>query len=318
MGIEKRGTLGIVGLGRMGGGLAGQALEKGFEVVGFAPEGPPQSLVDRGLQSVGTLGELPGRLPAPRIVLVYVPAGPAIDDVVAALVPGLSPGDVVVDGGNSYWRDSKARAERLLREGIHLVDAGTSGGVSGAREGACFMVGGAESAVATVAPVLQALAVPGGWAHAGPSGAGHLAKLVHNGIEFGMLQAIGEGLALLEGSGKPLRIPDILSCWRHGTVIRGWLIELMEQGYREEGGLDRVPSWVEDTGEVSWLVEDALRLEIPIPVITQSVVELFASRDQRRTASRAVALMRRGFGGHPLGPDAAIARERATGRRIER
>jgi 6-phosphogluconate dehydrogenase len=194
------------------------------------------------------------------------------------------------------------------------VDVGTSGGVEGARSGACFMAGGEADPVARVAPILRALGVPGGYVHAGPPGAGHFAKLVHNGIEFGMLQAIGEGIDLLERHPAGLDVRGILGCWRKGSVIRSWLVDLLEEAYRADNGLEGVPPYVEDTGEVDWLVGDALRLEVPIPVIAQSVMQLFASRDDRRLWARAIAMMRHGFGGHPYGPDERIRLERVTGR----
>src|SRR5690606_27945876 len=224
----------------------------------------------------------------------------------------LEPEDVVVDGGNSYWGDSRRRAQRLAERGLRFVDVGTSGGVSGARHGACFMVGGDDAAVARVEPLLRALAVPGGFVHAGASGAGHFTKLVHNGIEFAMLQAIGEGIALLDAYDERLPIAEILGCWRNGTVIRSLLVELMHEQYAAMRGLEQVPAHVEDTGEVSWLVSDALEREVPIPAIAQSVMQLFESRDARQIAARAVAAMRRGFGGHPLGHAPAVVEGRRT------
>ncbi|HEY9454817.1 MAG TPA: hypothetical protein VIR82_19250, partial [Bradyrhizobium sp.] len=165
-----------------------------------------------------------------------------------------------------------------------------------------------------IEPLLRKLAVEGGYVHAGGPGAGHFVKLVHNGIEFGMLQAIGEGMALLEKYRERLPIDDVLNCWRHGSVIRSWLVDLMEKLYREEGGLANVPTYVDDTGEVNWLVSDALAMEVPMPVITQSVVQLVASRDDKRDWARAIAMMRHGFGGHPYGANEGIAHERHTGR----
>jgi len=162
--------------------------------------------------------------------------------------------------------------------------------------------------------MLLDLATPGGYVHAGPPGAGHFTKLVHNGIEFGMLQAIGEGIDLLENYRDKLNIADVLKCWRHGSVIRSWLIDLMEAAYRAEGGLEKIPPYVEDTGEVNWLVNDAIRMEVPVPVISQAVIQLFASRDERKRWARAIAMMRHGFGGHPYGADASIVRERREGR----
>lgn len=217
-------------------------------------------------------------------------------------------------GGNSYWGDSIRRHDRYSRAGIKFIDLGVSGGVDGARRGACFMAGGAADAVALVEPVLRQLAVPDGFVHAGPAGAGHYVKLVHNGIEFGMLQAIGEGMALLEGFPAPLDELKILHCWSHGSVIRSWLVELLEEQLGSHGSLAEVPAYVEDTGEVNWLIADALSMEVPVPVISQAVMELFASRYGKRTAGKAIALMRHGFGGHPLGPAGSIAAERRRGR----
>lgn len=304
----------MIGLGRIGGNLARHALELGYRVVGSNRSGAPDDLVRQGLRWVRQPAEMVALLRKPRVVLLYVPAGAAVDGLLDQLGDALHPGDIVVDGGNSYWGDSIRRAARLREQDLLFVDLGTSGGVEGARTGACFMAGGDKRAIARVAPILQKLAVPGGYVHAGPSGAGHFAKLVHNGIEFGMLQAIGEGVDLLERYPQTLPIADILRSWRHGSVIRSWLIDLMAQRYREDGGLGPVPALVEDTGEVNWLVSDALAMETPIPVIAQSVMQLAASRDTRKNWARAIAMMRKGFGGHPYGRDPGIARERREGR----
>jgi len=304
---------GVVGLGRMGGGLALQAREHGMRVVGVDPAGLRPELTAAGVVEARGLDALASQLRPPRAVFLYVPAGPAVDRLIEDLAAHLAAGDVIVDGGNSYWGDSIRRQRRLAPSGVQLVDLGTSGGVEGARHGACFMAGGEPDAVARVEPILRALAVAGGYVHAGPPGAGHFTKLVHNGIEFGMLQAIGEGIDLLEHHRDRLDVAAVLSCWRNGSVIRGWLIDLMQEQVARAGGVDKVPSYVEDTGEVNWLVADALRMEVAIPVIAQSVMQLFASRDDRRIAARAVAMMRNGFGGHPYGPAPAIAEERQRG-----
>jgi 6-phosphogluconate dehydrogenase len=316
--MRKGGTmteeLGIVGLGRMGGGLAAQALQKGLRVVGLERGGVSAELTEAGLIAADDASAFRMELMAPRAVFLYIPAGAAIDEVIAQLEPHLETGDVIVDGGNSYWGDSVRREARLRERGLHFVDLGTSGGVSGARSGACFMAGGESAAVTRIEPILKTLAVEGGYAHAGPPGAGHFTKLVHNGIEFGMLQAIGEGIALLERQEHRLNIEAVLHSWRHGSVIRGWLIELMEEAYRDEAGLDRIPPYVDDTGEVNWLVDDAMRMEVPVPVIAQSVMQLIASRDADKPWSKAIAMMRHGFGGHPYGPNEAIASERQESR----
>jgi 6-phosphogluconate dehydrogenase len=308
-------VFGVAGLGRMGGGLALQALQQGARVVGFDPGGARAELRQAGLVAVGDAAELRHALPAPRVVFLYVPAGPIVDEMLDRLAEHLEPGDVLVDGGNSYWGDSIVRAERLRARGLRFVDLGTSGGVDGARTGACFMAGGDGDAVALVRAIVEPLAVQGGFVHAGPNGAGHFTKLVHNGIEFGMLQAIGEGLALLRAwKEAPLDAAPIVECWRHGSVIRSWLIDLLAAALRQDPQMTRSDGFVEDTGEVNWLVDDALRLEVPVPVIAGSVMALFASRDKERIAARAVVEMRHGFGGHPFGPNDAVARERRAGR----
>jgi 6-phosphogluconate dehydrogenase len=314
MASETAESFAIVGLGNIGGNLARQALDKGFRVVGYTLGGPPEDMVRAGLVPVDRLNGLRAELAAPRRIFLYVPAGPAVDEVLADLAAVVEAGDVVVDGGNSYWGDSMRRHRRLAARGVHFVDVGTSGGIPGARHGACMMAGGEAAAVALIEPIVRRLVVEGGFVHAGPPGAGHFTKLVHNGIEFGMLQAIGEGIDLLEGYRDKLPVADVLRCWRHGSVIRSWLIDLIEEGYREKSGLDAIPPVVEDTGEVNWLVDDALHMEIPTPVIAQSVIALLASRDDRRRWARAIAVMRHGFGGHPFGRDERFAAGRRTSR----
>ncbi|HET8691112.1 MAG TPA: NADP-dependent phosphogluconate dehydrogenase [Steroidobacteraceae bacterium] len=304
-------TFGIVGLGRMGGNLARLAVRRGLGVVGYAQGPGPR--IGAGFRRARSLAELCRRLPRPRRILLYVPAGPVVDELLGDLAALLARGDVIADGGNSYWGDSIRREAALARHGIDFIDVGTSGGVEGATSGACFMAGGRARGVRQFAPILKRLAVPGGYVHAGGPGTGHFVKLVHNGIEFGMLQAIGEGVALLASHPSRLSIGDVLACWRHGSVIRSWLLDLLEAQYRRQGGLG-VPPIVDDTGEVNWLVDDAMRLEVPVPVIAQSVMQLIASRDRHGDAARAIAMMRHGFGGHPFGRDARVERERRTGR----
>jgi 6-phosphogluconate dehydrogenase len=305
---------GVVGLGRMGGGLAIDASTKGMHVVGQDTGKVRQELTDAKVEVVSDLAGLKDKLSAPRAVFLYIPAGEAVDELIDRLADVLEKGDLIIDGGNSYWGDSIRRHARLKEKGIQFADLGTSGGVTGALHGACFMIGGERAAVERVEPILLQLAVPNGYVHAGPPGAGHFVKLVHNGIEFGMLQAIGEGVNLLESYRDRLPIADILKNWCNGSVIRSWLIELMEQAYRGDGGLKGIPPYVEDTGEVNWLVDDACHMEVPIPVIAQSVMQLFASRDEDKNWARAIAMMRHGFGGHPYGSDKGIVAERRGGR----
>jgi 6-phosphogluconate dehydrogenase len=304
--------LGIIGLGRIGGGLALQALEKGLTVAGLDKVKVPD-LESRGVPVFADYPSFVAALARPRLIYLSLPAGPTVDEVLKRLVPFLEKGDVVLDGGNSFFLDSVRREKDLAGRGIDFLDCGTSGGVAGARRGACFMVGGRPEGVRRAEPILKALAVEGGYIHTGPPGSGHYVKLVHNGVEFGMLQAIGEGLALLESGDFDLDPEKIVRTWSHGSVIRGWLLELLASGLAEresQAGDD----YLEDTGEVNWLVQHAVAKEIPIPVISQSVMELFKSRLAKSEAYRAIALMRHGFGGHPFGPDESIARERKTSR----
>jgi 6-phosphogluconate dehydrogenase len=305
---------GIIGLGKMGGNLALQAMEKGFSVVGLDKSDLSADLKSSKIVKVSTAKDLAANLTGPRVALIYVGAGPIIDSIIDDLVSHFQKGDVIVDAGNSYWGDSIRRYRRLKEKGIQFIDCGTSGGVNGARHGACFMIGGEKEAVALVEPILKKLAVENGYAHAGAPGSGHFTKLVHNGIEFGMLQAIGEGMDLLENFREHLDIKNILTCWNHGSVVRSWLMELMEKAYRDKNGMDSIPSYVEDTGEVNWLVNDALHMEVATPVISMSVIQLLASRDEKKNWARAIAMMRNGFGGHPFGKDDYIKKIRHTSR----
>ncbi len=313
--------LGIIGLGKIGGNLAKQAVEKDIHVVGKDPAEKPE-LEQKGVLKVDSYEAFTDELESPRVIYLSLPAGELIDNVLEDLVPHLSEGDVVMDGGNSFFRDSLRRHQELEEEGIRFIDCGTSGGWKGARNGACFMVGGGEDAVELAAPILEKLSVDGGFLHVGGPGTGHFVKLVHNGIEFGMLQAIGEGVELLkDGAGGDFEIDeedlaDLFHNWSNGSVIRSWLVELMEEGLRsrENPDFEQIPNYIEDTGEVNWLVQEAMNSETPIPVISQSVNELFKSRGEQSQAYRAIALMRHGFGGHPFGEDEYIEEEREKSR----
>ena len=304
--------LGIIGLGKMGGNLALQAAEKGIGVVGKARSTKPE-LEKRGVRVVDSYDSFVSFLKHPRVIYLSLPAGPTVDSVLDELAPSLEKGDVVMVGGNSFYLDSIEREGRLWARGVYFLDCGTSGGLEGARHGACFMVGGRSEGVKIAEPLLKMLAVPDGYLHTGKPGSGHFAKLVHNGIEFGMLQSIGEGVALLRASSFDLDLQKVFKNWSNGSVIRGRLVELMEKGLREED-IEGIASYVEDTGEVNWLVQDAINKEVPIPVISQSVMELFKSRRHDGDAYSSIALMRHGFGGHPFGKDDGIIKERKTSR----
>jgi 6-phosphogluconate dehydrogenase len=304
--------IGIIGLGKMGGNLALQATEKKIQVIGKARSKKPE-LEKQDVKVVTDYESFVGFLKRPRVIYLSLPAGPTVDSVLDELVPHLDKGDVVMDGGNSFYLDSIKREKKMHEKGIYFLDCGTSGGLEGARHGACFMVGGKEEGIKIVEPILTALAVKDGYIYTGQPGTGHFVKLVHNGIEFGMLQSIGEGIELLRKSGFELDLAAIFKNWSNGSVIRSWLVELMEKGLREQG-LAKTESYVEDTGEVNWLVQDAINKEIPIPVISQSIMELFKSRMNESDAYKSIALMRHGFGGHPFGKDEGIIKERKTSR----
>lgn len=306
--------MGMIGLGRMGGNLSLQALEKGIKVVGYSRGVIDDALTEKGLVLIPSMEGFRAHLLPPRVIVLYVPAGPAVDTIIGQLMEVLDRGDIVMDGGNSYWGDSMDRGARLKEKGISFIDLGTSGGMAGARHGACFMAGGEDTAIEQAKPLLLALAVDQGFLHTGPVGTGHFTKLVHNGIEFGMLQVIGEGVDLLAHFYDKLDIPAILRCWEHGSVIRCWLIELLEEQLKGRGGMADVPPFVEDTGEVNWLISDAIQMERPIPAISAAVNRLFASRDKDRVWARAIAMMRHAFGGHAFGADPFTANERRKGR----
>ncbi|HEX2028114.1 MAG TPA: decarboxylating 6-phosphogluconate dehydrogenase [Nitriliruptorales bacterium] len=301
--------VGIVGLGRMGAALSRQALASGHDVVGYSIDvSEARALEPDGLVPATSLDDLVGQLRPPRVVLLYVPHGPPVHRTVEGLAGLLDPGDIVADGGNSLWTDAEDHHRRLADLGVHFLDIGTSGGISGARHGACFMVGGDAAVFEVVRPLLVDLAVDDrAVIHAGPSGSGHFVKLVHNAIEFGMLQAIAEGVELLVRSGRDLDLPALFDNWNHGSVIRSWLVELMGQALADDpGALHELSSFVEDTGEVKWVVEWASRQDIPAPVVALSQQMLMLYRDGHRAPTtpmaKAVALMRHGFGGHPLQP----------------
>lgn len=304
--------LGIVGLGKMGSNLSMQATMKGIRVAGTDRILKPE-LEKIGVELAANMTELVKLLNHPRIIFLYIPAGPSVDEVTEELLHYLQPGDIIIDGGNSHYGDSIRRYRYCQKSGVFFIDCGTSGGLKGARYGACFMVGGDPEPVKLAEPIFEALSVPEGYIHAGPPGAGHFVKIIHNAIEFGMLQAIGEGTALLKHGPYDLNLAAIFHNWSHGSVIRGWLVELMEEQLKERN-IEEVPSYVEDTGEVNWVIEEALRMEVPIPVITASVMQLFSSRDKDQYAYRAIAMMRHGFGGHPFGLNASIQKERKVGK----
>jgi 6-phosphogluconate dehydrogenase len=305
---------GLIGLGRMGGGLATHALKQGMKVVGYDLNPPDKKLTDAGMIAINDYKGFAEHLESPRIIFVYIPSGHAIDVVMDGLLKVLKKGDIVVDGGNSYWGDSIRRHKKYLELGINFIDIGTSGGISGAEFGACFMLGGDKEVVAHVEPILKKLSVPNGYVHAGPAGAGHFVKLVHNGINYGMAEAIGEGVALLESCPLKIDIAKTLDVYSHGSVIRSWFMDLMRDSYKENKGLSKIDSYVDDTGEVNWLVDDAMHMEVAVPVISAAVMQCINSRDNKKNWARAVSLLRHTYGGHAFGHSKVSQDERYRGR----
>jgi 6-phosphogluconate dehydrogenase len=289
--------LGMVGLGRMGGNMALRLRAEGHEVVGYD--------VFSETTDVATLEDLVAALPSPRLVWVMVPAGDATEDTVNSLGTLLAAGDVVVEGGNSNWRDSVRRAEALGDVGIGYVDAGTSGGVWGRTEGYCLMVGGAPEHVAFAQPAFDALAPDGGFVHTGAAGTGHFTKMVHNGIEYGLMQAYAEGYELLARSGLDIDAKGALSAWRQGSVVRSWLLDLFVRALEQRPGLEGLAPIAPDSGEGRWTVQEAIQRGVATPVISAALYARFVSQDHEGVAMRAIAALREQFGGHAVLPEDA-------------
>ncbi len=291
----------MIGLGRMGGAMTARLVERGHRVVAFDPEPEARArAVSSGAEEAASVPDLVGRLDPPRVVWVMVPAGEPTEQVVGELSGLLGEGDVVVDGGNSHYLDSERRARSLAGRGIRFLDCGTSGGVWGRQEGYCLMVGGEPEAVALVEPAFLALAREGGYAHVGPSGAGHFVKMVHNGIEYGMLAAYAEGFELLHASPFGLDLARVAGIWRHGSVVRSWLLDLLEAALRKDPGLDGIRGYVEDSGEGRWVVQTAIEEAVPVPVTALALFGRFASRQEESFAARVIAALRAEFGGHQV------------------
>lgn len=292
----------MVGLGRMGGNMTKRLVEKGHEVVAFDRDAESVKAAESdGALAAASLEDAVAQLSTPRCVWVMVPSGGPTEETVSALAELLSVGDVVIDGGNSNYRDSMRRAGVLAGRGIRFVDAGVSGGVWGLQVGYCLMVGGEDDAVSVLAPVFEALAPEDGYAHVGPVGSGHFTKMIHNGIEYGMLQAYAEGFALLEAAEEfGLDLHQIAALWNHGSVVRSWLLELAELALSKPEDFSAIKGYVEDSGEGRWTVQESVERAVATPVITASLFARFSSRDDERMAARIVAALRNQFGGHRL------------------
>lgn len=296
----------MIGLGRMGANMAQRLRLGGHRVVGYDPgEAARQRAGEGGMETFDTLAAAVEALPVPRVVWLMVPAGDAVDQTLAHLVPHLAEGDVVIDGGNSNYQDSQRRAQALAANDITYLDCGTSGGVWGLQEGYSLMIGGDAATVERLAPLFQSLAPAAdrGWARVGPSGAGHYTKMIHNGIEYGMMQAYAEGFALMERKEElQLDLGQVAEVWRHGSVVRSWLLDLSAQALQRNPSLDGIAAYVDDSGEGRWTVAEAIALDVPAPVITLSLLERLRSRQSNSFSDRLLAAMRNEFGGHAIKP----------------
>jgi 6-phosphogluconate dehydrogenase len=295
----------MIGLGRMGGNMSRRIARAGLEVIGWDSAAGARGAVasEPRLTTVETLEALAAELPAPRVVWMMLPAGAPTEQVLERMQALLGAGDVIVDGANAWYRDSQGRAARLAAQGLQFVDAGVSGGVWGLTNGYGLMVGGATEAVAKIEPFLKALAPASdrGWLHCGPSGAGHYAKMVHNGIEYALMQAYAEGLALLRAKQDlHFDVAAVAESWRHGTVIRSWLLDLTAEFLAEDPDLDSIAPRVADSGEGRWTAIEAVELGVPTPVMTLALMERFASQGRGNYANRLLARLRQAFGGHAV------------------
>lgn len=288
--------LGLVGLGKMGFNMRQRLRDGGHEIIGYDPR--PE------VSDVGSLAELAQALTAPRVVWVMVPSGPITNETIAALADVLEPGDLVVDGGNSRYTEDGRHAELLGRRGIGFVDAGVSGGIWGLTEGYGLMVGGSDADIARLMPIFDTLRPPGdpadGFVHAGPVGAGHYAKMVHNGIEYGLMMAYAEGYELLAAEPLITDTQAVIQAWTNGTVVRSWLQQLLAKALKEDPAFTQISDYTEDSGEGRWTVEEAIHHRVPMPVIAASLFARFASRQDQSPTMKAVSALRNQFGGHAV------------------
>jgi 6-phosphogluconate dehydrogenase len=296
--------LGLVGLGRMGANIARRLTRGGHRVVVMDRDPAlAESLRAEGAEPAENLEALVGALAPPRHVWIMVPSGDPVTQTIEALASLLDTGDCVIDGGNSNYKESVARGQALAERGLHFLDVGTSGGIWGLDKGYCLMIGGEEQIFRRIEPVLATLAPPGGYAYMGAAGAGHFVKMVHNGIEYGLLQAYAEGFELLEASPYGLDLRTVATLWNQGSVVRSWLLELTERALAEDPGLSSIRGYVEDSGEGRWTVEAAIDLDVPATVLAHSLFARFRSRQDDSYGARLIAALRNQFGGHAVKSD---------------
>ncbi len=294
--------IGFVGLGKMGMNMVQRLLENGHEIVAYArtPE-TVKKAEDKGAVKAESLEDMHSKLQSPRIIWLMVPAGKATEETIDKLSRFLEEGDILIDGGNSNFRDSIRHARKLEEKKIAFLDVGTSGGIWGLQIGYCMMIGGEKSVFDTVEPVLKSLAPENGYAHVGPYGAGHFVKMVHNGIEYALLQGYAEGFEIMQASKKfDLDLKKIANLWNQGSVVRSWLLELAESAFEKDPNLDSIRGYVEDSGEGRWTVAEAIKEEVPAPIITLSLLERFRSRQAESFSDKVIAALRNEFGGHAV------------------
>jgi 6-phosphogluconate dehydrogenase len=291
----------MIGLGRMGAGMTQRLLQGGHQVVVY--DRTPQAvsaLMSKGAAGSDSLEDLGQKLKAPRIFWLMIPAGAPVDDTIQRLEDTLAPGDVIVDGGNSNYKDSIRRAETLRTQQVEFLDAGVSGGIWGLKVGFCLMVGGKEAIFKQVEPIFKTLAPPEGYAYVGPAGAGHYSKMVHNGIEYSMLQGYAEGFEILKASPFDFNLVQLSELWNHGSVIRSWMLELAQAAFQRDPNLEHIRGWVEDSGEGRWTLEEAIDHAVPAPALAMSLFMRFRSRQDDSFSGKVLAALRNEFGGHPV------------------
>jgi len=298
----------MVGLGKMGANMTTRLQQGGHSVVAFdrSADAVAATVEESGATGAASLEELVGKLTgSPKAVWIMVPAGKPTDDTIDALCALLGAGDIIIDGGNTNYKEGLAAYDRCKAKGVSLVDAGTSGGVWGLKEGYCLMVGGDDAAVKACEPIFTTLAPPKGYAHVGPAGAGHFSKMVHNGVEYGMLQAYGEGFEILEKSQFDFDMEQVSSVWCYGSVVRSWLLELAVLAFKDDPKLAEIRGYVDDTGEGRWTVQAAIDENVPAPVITLSLLARLASRQDESFSAKVIAALRNQFGGHAVKKEGA-------------
>ena len=293
--------IGMIGLGKMGYNLALNLKDKGYEVVAYNRSSEAVDLIkNEGIVGTTNLSEFVELLPKPRIIWIMIPAGEAVDEIIESLTNLVDKGDILMDGGNSHYKDTLKRYEMLKNKDINYVDIGTSGGISGARKGACTMIGAEDKIFEIIEPIMKAISVENGYLHVGENGSGHYVKMIHNAIEYGMMQSIGEGFQLLQASGFDLNYEDVARVWNNGSVIRSWLMELSEDLFSKDPNLEKLRGVIDSSGEGLWSLQEALELKVSTPVLAMSLFTRFSSKDDNPFSNRVVAGLRNEFGGHDV------------------